>query len=71
MKKQKVCFVTHSFLDKVWDYPVVILAQAFHITQQYFFKVCRKRDQKRKSPSQFSADSGVAALKPLSPGLTN
>ena len=20
-KKQKVCFVTHSFLDNVWDYP--------------------------------------------------
>ena len=21
IKKQKVCFVTHSFLDNVWDYP--------------------------------------------------
>ena len=20
-KKQKVCFITHSFLDNVWDYP--------------------------------------------------
>ena len=36
---------------------VVILAQAFHITHQYFFKVCRKRDKRRKkSPTEFSAD---------------
>ena len=51
---------------------VVILAQTFHITHQYFFKVCRKRDYKRKkSPTEFSADRGVAVFEPLSPGLTN
>ena len=50
---------------------VVILAQTFHITYQYFLNSARG-DQKQKRPQQnFSADSGVAAFKPLSPGLKN
>ena len=50
---------------------VVILAQAFHVTYQYFLKLCRGWPEAEKSPTEFSADSGVAAFKPLSPGITN
>ena len=41
-------------------------------TPIFIFKVCRKRDQKAEmSLTEFSADRGVAAFKPLSAGLTN
>ena len=51
---------------------VVILAQAFHITHQYLFlKFAEAWPEAEKSLTEFSADRGVTAFKPLSPGLTN
>ena len=65
-KKQKVCFVTHSFLDKVWNYPKVFKVSVWTIViTNGLIKFCKKIKESTsyaKCRSLFERDMGIYGI---------